>query len=847
VAGAGEPLTVAIGLGGSSRARETASQVLFVSPAGRVALRYGGLAAVDASGRRLASALGLAGHRLLLHVDDRRARYPVRIDPLIQQGAKLTASGETGSVNFGVAVALSSDGNTALIGGDSDNSGAGAAWVFTRSGGVWTQAAKLTGGGESGPGSFGSSVALSLDGSTAMIGAEADNSGAGAAWVFTRSGSSWIQQGSKLLGDCTGVSCGGPNGTGETGPGNFGSSVALSSEGTALIGASADNTFVGAAWVFTLSGTTWSQQSMLTPSNETGGTATFGDSVALSSNGQTALIGGDSDNGIFGAAWVFTRSATTWGQGPKLVGDCTGGSCSGPNGTGESGGGFFGSSVALSPDGTTALIGGDSDGSGAGAAWVFTGSGSSWGQQGAKLIGDCSGSCSGPNGTGETPNGFFGSSVALSSDDDTALIGGDGDSALAGAAWVFTRAGATWSQQGAKLTASDEVNAGRSGAVLTYAVMAGPLHGSLAAFDPASGRVTYTSQAGFSGQDTFTYLVSDQWGVSNTATATITVPPAPPNCQNASASTPPGGGTVTITLTCAVPGGIGLSYTIVSGPTHGTLGSVDQTNGQVAYTAQPGYTGSDALAFQATDSGGASNTATVTIGVPPATPRCANVVVSTRVGGGTVIVPLQCTAPSGVTLTYRIVTPPPHGKLAAINQSTGQVSSTSQRGHFGSEAFTYQATDSGGTSNTAIRTITIPTPARVNNTMSWNFDPFPTYTIVKELAVNGPVPAATKVELACETKHCPIKAHSDVAKGRRICTGRGKNRKCRTVRPRRRQVDLSKLVSGRHVGVGTVLTVTMSQPGAIGKQFIFKMRARKLPSITIVYLLPGTTTPCSSC
>ena len=66
---------------------------------------------------------------------------------LDQQGAKLTGTGEIGDGQFGASVALSSDGNTALIGGDGDNSGAGAAWVFTRSGGAWTQqGAKLTGG-----------------------------------------------------------------------------------------------------------------------------------------------------------------------------------------------------------------------------------------------------------------------------------------------------------------------------------------------------------------------------------------------------------------------------------------------------------------------------------------------------------------------------------------------------------------------------------------------------------------------------------------------------------------------------------------------------------------------------
>ena len=70
-----------------------------------------------------------------------------------------------------MSVALSADGNTALVGGWKDNSTKGAAWVFTRSGGAWSQQGpKLTGGGEAGEGGFGTSVALSADGNTALIG-----------------------------------------------------------------------------------------------------------------------------------------------------------------------------------------------------------------------------------------------------------------------------------------------------------------------------------------------------------------------------------------------------------------------------------------------------------------------------------------------------------------------------------------------------------------------------------------------------------------------------------------------------------------------------------------------------
>jgi hypothetical protein len=121
------------------------------------------------------------------------------IDELIQQGPKFTAADENGGGGFGSSVALSADGKTALVGGYPDNNAVGAAWVFTRSRGTWIQQGpKLTANDEAGHGSFGVSVALSADGNTALIGGSPDNNAVGAAWVFTRSGGAWTQQGPKL-------------------------------------------------------------------------------------------------------------------------------------------------------------------------------------------------------------------------------------------------------------------------------------------------------------------------------------------------------------------------------------------------------------------------------------------------------------------------------------------------------------------------------------------------------------------------------------------------------------------------------------------------------------------------
>ena len=118
----------------------------------------------------------------------------------VQQAPKLTGTGESGAAHFGFSVALSADGNTALVGAQQDSGGVGAAWIFTRSGLGWTQQGeKLTGSEALGKAAFGFSVALSADGNTALVGGLGDNGKIGAAWVFTRSGGTWSQQGSKLV------------------------------------------------------------------------------------------------------------------------------------------------------------------------------------------------------------------------------------------------------------------------------------------------------------------------------------------------------------------------------------------------------------------------------------------------------------------------------------------------------------------------------------------------------------------------------------------------------------------------------------------------------------------------
>jgi len=353
------------------------------------------------------------------------------------QQRKLIGHGAGGMLNQGMSVALSADGNTALVGGPGPNNAdrdrapfvgpAGAAWVFTRSGRIWTQQGnKLVGTTDAlggGLWSQGASVALSADGNTAVVGGPSDNLTTGAAWVFTRSGGIWTQQGHKLVG--TGAFRAGepPSPLGQ------GISVALSADGnTAIVG----GWKAEGAWVFTRRGGIWTQQGKKLVGSGAVGSARQGMSVALSADGNTAIVGGWSDNNKTGAAWVFTRAGGVWAQqGNKLVG------------TGAVGNAGQGMSVALSADGNTAIVGGPNDnpwdrsgpfGLGpAGAAWVFTRSSGVWTQQGEKLVS-----------TGAARSARQGISVALSADGDTAVVGGFTDDG--GAASVFTRSNDHWMQ-----------------------------------------------------------------------------------------------------------------------------------------------------------------------------------------------------------------------------------------------------------------------------------------------------------------------------------------------------------------------------------------------------------------
>ena len=405
------------------------------------------------------------------------------------QQAKLTAADGASFQYFGTSVALSGD--TAMIGASGANTNRGCAYVFTRTAGVWTEQVKLTAADGVAGDQFGTEVALSNG--TAVVGALYDDDAglnAGAVYVFTGSGATWTQQAKLTTTDVVDEAC-------------FGSSTAIDGD-TVVIGSYMDDykgTDSGSVYVFTRSGTSWSQQARLAAAD---GAASehFGYSVAVL--GDTALIGArrDGEKGTSaGAAYVFARSGATWSQEAKLTA---------ADGAAND---YFGISVALA--GGTAVIGSyfdDDKGSASGSAYVFTGSGAMWTQQ-AKLTAadgaatDC-----------------FGISVALSG--GTAVIGSymdddkgtDSGSAYIGGLPFTTRENSAVSVPAPGVLGNDSDPLGEG---LTAALAVDAAHGTVEL--AADGSFTYTPDAGYSGTDSFTYTASDQWLSSPPATVTITI------------------------------------------------------------------------------------------------------------------------------------------------------------------------------------------------------------------------------------------------------------------------------------------------------------------------------------
>ena len=309
VRSAGERLRLVMEVTGDLHAQrvEGGDAVVLATASGERALTYSSLHVSDARGRELSAEMTTTEREVILEVDDSGAEYPLTIDPVFTLQQRLIGiDGTPGGDHFGDSVAIWW--NTAVVGASGDDGAKGAAYVFVRSGNVWTQQQKLTAPSRADHDAFGRSVAVF--GNTLAVGAANDDYFAtdqGSVFIFNRTGATWSLQQQLVAAD--------------GGPGDlFGFSVAIDQwvGNTLVVGAPLDDisgrTDQGSAYVYVKNGSFWSLQQKLTAGNGAAG-HNFGWSVAVEGSIGMAVVGAHHGGNIGqGAAYVFTRLNGVWGQ-----------------------------------------------------------------------------------------------------------------------------------------------------------------------------------------------------------------------------------------------------------------------------------------------------------------------------------------------------------------------------------------------------------------------------------------------------------------------------------------------------------------------------------------------------
>lgn len=377
----------------------------------------------------------------------------------------LKASNTGAGDEFGTAVALSADRNTVVVGARFEDSSAtgingdgtsnaaadsGAVYVFVRSGATWVQQAYLKASNTDAGDYFGYAVAVSSDGNTLAVGAMLERSsatgiggnqasnatyGAGAVYVFTRSGSTWTQQAYIKAADVAADDY-------------FGESVALSADGSTLAVGAPHETgsgfgvepaharaapWRGAAYVFSRSGTVWSQQAYIKDSVSS---RYFGSKLAMSADGNTLAVNNLSavfstlQNGVT----VYVRSGSTWSLQQRLIEPAWSLTNT-----------AFGLTISISSDGNSLFVGCTESSMATGL--LYTRSGAMW-TLGPSFTKTISGSGYGSQGviSGDASALLFG---AINEDSAARRLNGDETSSASddsGASWLLRDSAGTWSQ-----------------------------------------------------------------------------------------------------------------------------------------------------------------------------------------------------------------------------------------------------------------------------------------------------------------------------------------------------------------------------------------------------------------
>lgn len=667
------------------------------------------LAADGAAGDRFGDAIDLDGNVAVFGAPYKNegaltqagAAYVYTWDGSWTQRSKLSTDlGNTGY--FGDSVAI--DGDTIVVGATQKNWGvmAGAAYVFVWDGDSWESQARLTAPDGDYADGFGYEVDVSGD--TIVVGARQDNdpvmgADAGSAYVFTRTGSTWSLQQKLTAADGAIADY-------------FGNDVAVQGD-TVLVGSPRDDdkgVESGSVYVYTRIGGSWSQQAKITPADGAT-TDAFGTSVALDAD--TALIGAQGDDPEampittnHGSAYVFTRSGTAWSEQAKLIAP---GLATNDN---------LGSTVAL--DGDMAVLGAPGDdalGNSAGAAYVFSRTGTAWSLQKKLTASD---------GAASDNYGFGGLAVQGSALFVGAPMDTNANGAGAGAVYHVHATANTAPDADADSATVDEdttLTVGAPGVLgndsdsdtdpLTAVKVTNPDHGTLSLAD--DGSYTYAPDPDFNGTDAFGYRASDGTTVSAVATVTISVtavndaPVARDDTRTAHMDT---------ALVVQAPGVLGNDTDVdieplfaikLVDPLHGTVALA--ADGSYLYTPAPGYFGPDQFTYMATDGLATSDPVTVHLIVDPSNDAPVAVADELGVSEDTTLV---VDAPGLLgndtdaeydPLTAEKLSDPAHGTL--VLDADGSLTYRPSPGWSGADAFTYRVNDGFVDSDPATVTITV--------------------------------------------------------------------------------------------------------------------------------------------
>ncbi len=769
---------------------------MFSGPAGS-RLRYGGLFADDAHHHALAASMGVSGGRLVIRVDDRSAVYPVRIDPFIQL-AKLTDSSSPEFGALGQSLALS--GNTAVAGetatGNPD-SGPTQAEVFVAPAGGWaagaTLAARLNAGGAND--SFGTSVAISADQGTIVVGAPttmvAANANQGVVYVFQRPGGGWS---GTLTSTATLDSAAG------AADDRLGRSVSISPDATIIAaGLPGGAGGKGAVFVFKRPGGGWSGTITAPTATLTDFAGAVGDELgnAVVTSGSTVVAGAPTANSFIGKALVYQMPGAGWS------GAITAATATLFAGGGQ-GGDEFGSAVTISADSSTIAVGAPQRAGGAGGVYVYTRPGATWNtaQQNAFLTVTTAGAFPG-----------LGASVAI---DGNTIVAGAPNASInnqpgQGAAYVFAMPPSGWANAGpnAQLTASDGVAADALGMTVALsngtAIVGDPstpqlgtnfAAGALYAFGSVPTTSAGLSPASPTGHNGW-YTVPVNVAVSATDLAS---PVAQTRCVLDPAGAPPSFG--------AIPAAC---------PFAGAGAAVGTDGRHVLYMASVNQAGNqespEALSFA--------------IDRTPPTLSCVGTPEFALRGSGGLVSAAVADATSG-----------PAAATVSVHVSASK---------FGRQKATLQGFDNAGNAATIQCAFVVTAPSlRPSPSATWNFNATSRYTSVLSLMLSS-VPGKADVSSLCSGRGCPFRSHTSVPRPVTKCKGKGKHRKCTKHPPGTHSVNLTGLFAKHRLGLGTTLTVEIIQTNVVGKVYEFKVRKSRQPSVKITCLAPGSKTPGQGC